>query len=75
MNGCQIGTQCPTLHAKQDQMYPIGFSVAPQGTKKISALRPRTVRDDHGFVLRASTVTSLRASTVTPTKQPERTSG
>jgi hypothetical protein len=25
MYGCQIGTQCPILHAKKDQLYPIGF--------------------------------------------------
>jgi hypothetical protein len=26
MHGCQIGTQCPILHASQDQLHPIGFS-------------------------------------------------
>jgi hypothetical protein len=32
INGCQIGTQCPILHAKQDQVYPIAFSDdAPDG--------------------------------------------
>jgi hypothetical protein len=29
INGCQIGAKCPILHAKQDQVYPIGFSDAP----------------------------------------------
>jgi hypothetical protein len=26
MHGCQLGTQCPILHAHWDQVYPIGFS-------------------------------------------------
>jgi hypothetical protein len=26
MYGCQRGSECPILHAKQDQPYPIGFN-------------------------------------------------
>jgi predicted NBD/HSP70 family sugar kinase len=29
--GCQIGTKCPILHFKQDQVHPIGFSDAGLG--------------------------------------------
>jgi hypothetical protein len=29
--GCQIGTECPFLHAKYDQVYPIGFTHARSG--------------------------------------------
>jgi hypothetical protein len=28
MHGCRAGTQCPMLHAKQDEVYPIGSSDA-----------------------------------------------
>jgi hypothetical protein len=37
MNGCQIGTRFPILHAKEDQVYPIGFSHAEcEGTPVLS---------------------------------------
>jgi hypothetical protein len=45
MYGCQIGTACPILNAKQDQPYPIGFS----GARYLHAHRPYWQEDREGL--------------------------
>jgi hypothetical protein len=40
---CQLGTICPIMHAKQDQVYPIGFSYASPSTPNVlSCMQNRT---------------------------------
>jgi hypothetical protein len=44
VHGCQIGTRCPILHAKQDRPYPTGFS--DDALQRAMSMRGRTIEDE-----------------------------